>query len=307
MKFKLLFIIVLILILSSKYLNSEYKFPVLKGNYLGQKPPGLAVKIFAEGIVSTKKEELSSVFTPDMKEFYFTLDENKVYKIMVMKRKNNIWTKPQLAKFSGKYDDLDMFISKYGDKFYFCSHRPLQNGPPSKGFRIWVMKREGSEWGDSKLLGENINFGKSQVYPSLDNNGTIYFQSRPGKYGLFDIYKSEFTNGSFQKPENLGPQINTRHSEGDAFIAPDNSFLIVTSMGREDSLGDADLYISFKKNKIWTKLKNMGPKINSKSTEHCPILSPDGKYFFFTSNRRGSRDIFWIDAKFIANLRLSFR
>ncbi len=288
--------------------EKDGQFPVLKGDYLGQKKPGLRVELFADGIVSTDKEELNSVFSPDHSEFYFSIDEKEVYRMMVMRRIKGVWQKPEIMKISGTYNDVDMFLSKDGQDFYFCSGRPLKNGITPKGFRIWVMKRMGKTWGNPEILGDRINFGKSQVYPSIDNAGTFYFQSRPGEYGKFDIYRSVYKNGAYQNAENLGPNINTKYSEGDAFIAPDGSYLIVTSKGRPDSIGDADLYISFRDpNNRWSRLKNMGPRINSKSVEHCPILSPDGKYLFFTSNRRGNRDIYWVDQRIIRTLKSSDR
>ena len=68
--------------------------------------------------------------------------------------------------------------------------------------------------------------------------------------------------------------------------APDESFLIFGSWGREDGLGSGDLYISYKgKDGNWTKAKNMGKKINSTALDYCPGLSPNGEYFFFTSQR----------------------
>ena len=57
------------------------------------------------------------------------------------------------------------------------------------------------------------------------------------------------------------------------------------SWGRPDGLGSGDLYISFKENGQWTKAKNLGKGINSAQFEYCPMMSPDGKYFFWTSYR----------------------
>jgi Tol biopolymer transport system component len=80
--------------------------------------------------------------------------------------------------------------------------------------------------------------------------------------------------------------------------------LIVNSNGRPDDLGRGDLYISFKKkDSSWTPLKNMGKEINSEYTDYCPMLSPDGKYLFFTSTRTGNGDIYWVDAKIIEDLK----
>lgn len=44
-----------------------------KGEYFGQKPPGMTPEIFAPGFISTGKAELNSVFTPDGREFYFAI------------------------------------------------------------------------------------------------------------------------------------------------------------------------------------------------------------------------------------------
>ena len=45
--------------------------------------------------------------------------------------------------------------------------------------------------------------------------------------------------------------------------------------------------------------------INTKAREQAPIVSPDGKYLFFTSDRfpQKSRDVFWVDAKIIDKLK----
>ena len=111
-------------------------------------------------------------------------------------------------------------------------------------------------------------------------------------------------NGRYDKIENLGPNVNTKYDEGDAFIAPDESYIIVCGMGRPDCIGSGDLYISFREEDgDWIKYKNMGKKINSHFSDYCPYVSPNGKYFFFTSRRTGDDDIYWVDAKVIEELR----
>jgi Tol biopolymer transport system component len=47
----------------------------------------------------------------------------------------------------------------------------------------------------------------------------------------------------------------------------------------------------------------MGNKINTEKSENRPYVSPDGKYFFYTSTIRGNRDIYWMDAKIIDALK----
>jgi hypothetical protein len=138
---------------------------------------------------------------------------------------------------------------------------------------------------------------------------------------------SECNGGLYAEPVNLGDAINTVDFEVDPFIAPDERYIIFARIDKERT-GNFDLFISFKKKDgAWTRAENMGDKINSNRSEFCPTVSPDGKYFFFTSNRsiyepyseipltyegklkilnspgNGSSDIYWMDAKIIEEFK----
>jgi ankyrin repeat protein len=276
--------------------------PVLEGDYLGQKIPGLTPERFAPGVISTEKSELNSIFSPDGKEFYYSLQTGPLnWKIMVMKRDKDRWSKPETAPFSGEYSDVDLFITADGQKLFYCSNRPIEEkGTPKKDFDIWMVERKGDGWSKPRNLGEPVNSSDSEFYPSLTKDGTMYFQStRPDSRGGKDIYRSRSDNGKYEKIENAGDVINSDLSEGDALISPDEDFLIF-SADRPGGFGQGDLYISFRdQDDKWTTPKNMGDKINSKFNENCPILSPDGKFLFFTRNN----DIYWVDALVIKNLQ----
>ncbi len=77
----------------------------------------------------------------------------------------------------------------------------------------------------------------------------------------------------------------------DPLIAPDESFLVFPS-DRPGGLGEADLYISHNINGQWQQPVAMGHGINTKRYEYCPYLTPDGKYFFFSSEYQ----VKWISA-----------
>jgi Tol biopolymer transport system component len=284
------------------YCLSQDQSPRLKGPYLGQSLPGLKPIIFAPGIVSTEKNEVNSVFTPDGKEFYFSsFEPGRGYTIMVMKESASGWTYPRTAPFSGRYSEVDMFITHDSKQFFFISKRPLlKNGPRSSGYQIWVMQREKAEWGEPLHLGPVINFGTRQLYPTASKKGTLYFNSNQKGYGKGDFFRSKLINGVYTTPENLGKAINTEYDETDILVAPDESFVIFTSVERPDGYGSGDLYASFRNSDgSWTTAVNMGETINTASSEFCPMLSPDGKCFFFTSGRKGNHDIYWVDAAVI--------
>lgn len=103
----------------------------------------------------------------------------------------------------------------------------------------------------------------------------------------------------------LGPGVNSELHDWDAFVAPDESYLIFSSQDRPDSVGAQDLYISFRnEDGSWTEARNMGPRVNSPSDEICPSVSIDGEILFFTSRRRGDADVYWMSSVIIAELKL---
>jgi len=279
-------------------------FSELKGPYLGQKPPSMIPEIFTLGYISTEKRELNSVFTPDGKEFYFSISTpGQGYKIYFTKQLEGGWSQPQQVPFSSQKSDVDMCISHDGTRMYFGSTRPV-NGNPQDDFKIWYVDRIGDGWSEAKFLDSPVNEGQRALYPTVSLRGTMYFQAiRDDTLGVRDIYYSELENGKYKEPVHLGDSINSINGEGDVLIAPDESYLIVNCSGRPDTNGRSDLYISYKKEDgTWAKLKNMGDKINSSGSDYCPMLSPDGKYFFYTRTDTGNGDIYWVDAQIIKEL-----
>jgi Tol biopolymer transport system component len=278
-------------------------FGDLKGPYLGQKSPGKTPEIFAPGYVSTEKRELNSVFTPNGKEFYFSISPGRGYTIYFTQQLEKGWSQPQPVPFSSQKSDVDMSITHDGKRMYFGSTRPV-NGNPQDDFKIWYVERNAEAWSEAKYLNSPINEGRRALYPTVSNKGMMFFQAiREDTLGARDIYYSELVDGKYIEPIRLGESINSVYAEGDVFIAPDESFLIVNCSGRPDTNGRSDLYISHKKEDgTWAKLKNMGDRINSSGSDYCPMLSPDGKYFFYTRTDTGNGDIYWVDAKIIKEL-----
>lgn len=286
--------------------NGQNNTKEISGPYLGQEPPGLTPVIFAPGIVSTGDREFNSIFSPSGNEFYFSKRIDGKYNILWMKQTADGWSEPEVAPFSGEFNDFDAGISQDGNRLFFCSNRPVPASKNSKtGYDIWYVTRTDAGWSSPIHVDGIVNEGEHQIYPTLAKNNTLYFTSRrDGTIGKRDVFKSNSEDGIYLKIENLGNNVNTEFDEGDAFIAPDESYIIVCAMERPDCLGSGDLYISFKdKDGKWTKYKHMGNIVNSSSSDYCPNVSPDGKYLFFTSGRNGSEDIYWVDAKIIESFK----
>lgn len=274
----------------------------LRGAYLGQTPPGMAPELFAPGIVSTRASELNAAFTPDGNELYFTRSIDGRETLMTTRRLDGVWTPPAIAGFSGAFTDVDPFITRDGRRLYFSSSRPVGDTGgtgESKDADLWYLERaEGGGWGEPVHLGGLNTEGKDDYYTSLSDDGTLYFSIFEAD-GAGDIYRARSQNGGFGPVERVEGGISTEASEHDPFVAPDGSYLIFTS-DRPGGYGSADLHISFAgPDGSWTEPVNMGGSVNSAGYDFCAMLSPDGKYLFFTSRN----DIYWVDAKLIEGLR----
>ena len=308
---------------------------VIQGDYFGQKPPGKKAELFAPGIMSTGLIELNAVFFPDQKEVIFSVAlvplQSMEWRLVMMKQENGKWSKPEIAEFNKDYSGVDPFVTAEGNRIYFCSNRPLSGeGEPEDNFDIWYVDRTESGWTEPVNPGPPINSDKHDFYPSLTEDGTIYFQSRrEGGFGESDIYFSKPVDGKYLTAEILPEPLNSKNSEGDVFIAPDESYIIISAEREENNIGMSDLWISFREAAgEWSDIVNMGAGINSKGGENCPILSPCGKYLFFTSRRSVQKtdsssvtydkiqkawispqnspwfgDIYWVDAGVINDLR----
>ena len=73
--------------------HAQDNLPVLVGDYIGQKPPGLTPEPFAPGVISTEGYEYSGVFTPDMDEFYFIRggEDNTSQEFVTYKKTDDQW------------------------------------------------------------------------------------------------------------------------------------------------------------------------------------------------------------------------
>lgn len=276
-----------------------YQFESEVGDYIGQPPPGKVPQIFAPGIISTEANELNCAFTPDLNEVYFTVWREGVNTIMVVRRGEDGWTERRVAEFSGQFSDVDPFITSNGQRLYFSSKRPVETGGPPKDSDLWFVARTADQrWGPPVPVTGLNSPGKDEYYTSISMDGSLYlsiFESH-GEPG--DIFVADSKDGNYETVRRIGFSVSTEFNDHDPYVNRDGRFLIFTS-DRPDGLGRGDLYISFREGDGWTTPRNMGALINTEGYEFCPLMSPDGRYLFFTRNSGGQGDIYWVDARII--------
>ena len=282
-------LLISVLVLSSESYSQD-EFPVLEGPYLGQKTPGLTPEAFAPGVVSTAGWEVSGVFTPDLKEFYFireveSVEGSKKQEFVLIQNTHNLWRESVISPRVGQ-----PFISPDGKTMYL-------------GKRYKERTQDG--WSEIKSLGspfKNIRIMRLTV----SSKGTYAFDEA-GTDGDGVIRYSKLIDGKREEPRPFSKEINTGTWNAHPFIAPDESYILWD--GRRDTgFGSSDIYISFKRQDgAWGAAINLGDKINTSAWEAGARVTPDGKYLFFNRNIGSASyenvDIFWVDAQIIETLR----
>lgn len=252
---------------------------------LGQEPPGLTPKPFAPGLVATKGFETQAAFSPSMREFYYVgqaLGEKS--KRYVVRYEDGAWRKSVMEFTSG------VFISTDGDTMHAGGE---------------YRERTDTGWSDKKKLG--APFDEIPIMLLTASSADTYFFDERTEIGT--IRTSRLVDGVREAPKALGDNINTGKYTAHPFIAPDESYLIFDSE-REGGHGDSDLYISFRQQDAsWGPAINMGEDINTEYGDSHGSVTPDGKYFFYSTRKLGEGvtesdlSIFWVDAQIIENLR----
>ena len=145
---------------------------------------------------------------------------------------------------------------------------------------------------DPKPMPYPLNIFAAQYFPilSLDQQQVLFTGRKGYKISSQEnIYISKKDkNGKWSIPISISENINTQSNEGACTLSSDGNILIFSAYNRKTNYGSCDLYISFKKNSLWTEPKNLGPKINSEGWQSQPSLSSDGKTLFFASKRKGN-------------------
>jgi Tol biopolymer transport system component len=275
----------------------------LSGPYLGQTPPDTIPKRFPPS--SLLSDGIwwwhgSPVFSPDGKEMFFVkYISNKPRGNMEMywmkMGEDGEWTSPVHPSFASDSGDNSPVYADEGNRLLFTSYR-------DGSIKIYQVTRADTGWSAPELV--------NMDYPSLPGNlgwdisltpdQTMYFELYVPGYWM-DIYKSKLEEGEYSQFEKLPDQINSSSNDATPYIAADESYIIFMS-NRSGGYGYHDLYVSFRNaDSTWTLAVNMGNQINGSSEDAMPLLSPDGEYLFFNSQKSGDLgyNAYWVKSSVI--------
>ncbi len=119
-------------------------------------------------------------------------------------------------------------------------------------------------------------------------------------YGDNDIYASFLKkDGTWSKPKNIGPLVNTAGAEASPFLAADGMTLYFSSNGHL-GYGKNDIFMTQRLDDTWENWSepvNLGSVINSEENEFYYSVPASGKYAYFVSKNQtlGESDIFRVE------------
>lgn len=230
---------------------------------------------------SKRNSSLQSIGRTYNEDLFFTTKEN------------DQWMEAQpFSTINTPYNEGSACLSNDGKYLYFARC----NSPDSYGncdiFQATLTAD--STWGDVKNLGTNINTISWDSHPSLSHSGdTLFFASdRLGGFGLSDIYYSvkDEKGGTWQKPLNIGPIINTRGNEVSPFFHHRYNVLYFSSDGQPLTFGDFDIYKSYRQEVNWGEPRNIGPLVNGAGSEYYFSIDSESSQLFYARSDENDRE-----------------
>ena len=137
------------------------------------------------------------------------------------------------------YFEGSISMTADGNTVYFVSERPEGEGQGD----IYVATKKGDSWTSPKNLGPVVNTDLDEKFVFIHPNGkTLFFASNGHQtMGSYDIFKTEYVNGEWSVPINLGYPINTVNEESTFSLTKDNKSLMIAAE-YDDSYGERDIY-----------------------------------------------------------------
>lgn len=162
-----------------------------------------------------------------------------------------------------------------------------------KQYCIWRVEKIGNEWSEPKKVIDIEDPKIWEFHPTITKGGTVYFCYWDSLKQVGSIYKSEYSDEVYSKPEKVILPFNIQSSDIDPFVDPDEKYLIISSAGQNSKEG-YDVYISYKKeDSSWLSPINFGDEFNIKGDEDSFDISPDGKFLFIYKQD----NVYWTEMK----------
>jgi hypothetical protein len=293
----------------------------------------MRAELFAPGIVSSEHhDDGPPTFSPDGRECYWRVmgqrdSARTIPGLMFWSREENgRWTEPRIAPFSNPYGAGIPHLQPDGHRLYFpyrTSGQPRPGERHEDAFRPMFVDRTPSGWSEPRPLSPPIG-SRRLTYFSVGADGSLLCvleDSSKASAGTA-VYRIRRSGDGFAAPESMGVvPTSTEQDVAMPAFSPDGRTFVFTARSEKGLI----LKVSFRRpDGAWTAPQPLGDDINAPPHAKFAGFSPDGRCFFFVSNRKNPKanppkfwksdafkgpqlgplcDVYWVDAKAVEALR----
>ena len=220
-------------------------------------------------------------------EYYYKLVEHQRYVDTIYAPRSRLLNMGNVI--NSEQADYAPFLNSQNNLLVYTSkrERAVRNKQLVFNEDIYISRQEDGFWEESNPLLEINTQAFNEGSVCLNSAGDkLYFArcNAPGGLGDCDIYVAyllEDSNWGNATP--LGAAVNSPAWDSHPSLSPSGDTLYFAS-DRVGGFGLSDIYFSTKDKKgAWKKAKNLGPIINTRSSEVSPFLHAERRVLYFSS------------------------
>jgi len=281
--------------ISSPYFEGNYNITVVENEMAATERAktiidnAINIKLIKfDSLVNTSSDEFRPLLSGDGNHLVFVRSLKFYDAVMYTHKKNGAWINPIVLNPYIKSDGnhYPTGISYYGDIIYFVEDRDFNKD-------LYSSKFENGEWKPLEEFDKHINSNGSETYASVSTDGQqlIFSSDRWGGEGGLDLYiAKKDKKGNWEKPQNLGPKINSENDETAAFFTNNNKTIVFSSNGHF-KMGGYDVFYANLIDGEWSAPVNMGYPINTTTNNvHYQPLNSGYSLLFSQFTEKGENE-----------------
>jgi len=200
--------------------------------------------------------------------------------------------KPFSDEINTKVHESNAVFTRDGKIMYFTRNN-YKNGERAIGskniahLKIYKATLIDGKWTNiTELPFNSKNYSIEHPALSPDERQLYFASDMPGTIGSFDLFVVDIhPDGTYGKPKNLGPKINTDQREQFPFVSSEN--ILYFSSDGHFGLGGLDIFKSLIIKDAFSNPINLSTVINSNLDDFAFIIDEDNEIGYFSSNRQG--------------------
>ncbi len=201
-----------------------------------------------------------------------------------------------------KVNDGPVTFNSSGDTIYFSRNLELTNkrsNNSKSGNKLGIFSAilVNGQWTKIREFRYNDErYNVTTPYLSPDGKKLFFASDKPGGSGGYDLYFCAWKGDYWDKPENLGPVINTEGNESYPFINPSGE-LFFSSDGKS-GFGGMDIFYSQFSNQEWLTPIQLDPPINSRFNDFGITTDSVMNEGYFSTDRNKTTEIYHFKTDF---------